>query len=1066
MRDARRAALLLMPHLPAARSILPGATLTPVGAARRWLLTSWPGRALLLGAGLKIVETAGTAVTGEPRPALLDACDAAGTLALILGGAYLGARALVWMRRRLLWRVRRKLILSYIFVGLVPSLLIVVFFLLAGLLLFRNVASYLVQTRLDVHAEQARFLAQTALLDVQRATTAAAARDTLEHLQASGQARYPFLSIALVPVRDITCPPARRSPNAGRLPPLALPAAAGPWAHLPAPTTLPAWITCDGASRIVAYHAVAASSRRDGETDLRLVARAVALPATQSPGWAVALDLPISAVVERGLLEETGIQLGFINDVRTDESMPVTAQGRVLDIRPPTPPADGLVDQLLRRWAVFIEPIDWDSGKPGNVSVELSLHLLEIYQRLATKSPLGGFMSNVLLLVLLVVGALFLLIQAVALVLGLALARQITGAVHDLFTGTEHLRNRNFTHVIPVRARDQFGELADSFNLMTGEVTRLLQDVAQKERLEQEFATAREIQMKLLPQGPLTVPGLGVSAYCEPAREVGGDYYDCFPVGDDVFGFLIADVSGKGVGAGLYMAQLKGLVLSLARQHRSPRDLLIAVNRVLVDHLDGRSFITMSYVVVDLRRQVMTYARAGHCPMIVAPAARGGRAAADQGAGPRRPGRRPDHRRRHALRVAPRGSDRAARARRPLHAVHRRHERDDEPGPRLLRRGTPGRDCRHPPRPAARRAGRPAGAGGACLRRRRGAARRHDHAAAARRDAAAGRAAHGDGGGPDGDGCVTDELAVVFSTRSEIEAAVVQGLLESQGLHAVRLSGPPATVFAFAVTPLGAIRIAVPRQQADEARRVLLTHGDAGGSGLVVPLASQFAAIEQRLRYRFRDRGLLEHALTHKSRAAEDPSGGVADNESLEFLGDAVLGFIVADLLYREFPEFTEGPKSKAKAALVSTTALADLSRTLGLGDDLLLGKGEAKTGGRAKPALLADVFEAVVAAIYLDGGIEAARTFVEYQLRSLVASVRASRSFGRDYKSALQETLQAQGRPLPAYRVAAETGPDHDKRFDVDAVVDGLVLATGSGKTKKEAEQEAARIALAVLAG
>ncbi|MEP7117140.1 MAG: ribonuclease III [Acidobacteriota bacterium] len=308
------------------------------------------------------------------------------------------------------------------------------------------------------------------------------------------------------------------------------------------------------------------------------------------------------------------------------------------------------------------------------------------------------------------------------------------------------------------------------------------------------------------------------------------------------------------------------------------------------------------------------------------------------------------------------------------------------------------------------------------------------------------------------------ELDVVFSTQSEIEASVVQGLLESQGLQAVRMAGPPTNVFVFAVTPLGMIRIGVPHDQGDDARRVLLTHGDAGGSGLVVPLASQFDAIEMRLRYRFKDRGLLEHALTHKSRAAEDPSGGVADNESLEFLGDAVLGFVVADLLYRDFPEFSEGPKSKAKAALVSTTALADLSRTLGLGDDLLLGKGEAKTGGRAKTALLADVFEAIVAAIYLDGGIEAARTFVEFQLRLLIATVRDSASFGRDHKSALQETLQAQGRALPSYRVASETGPDHEKRFAVAAIVDGAVLATGSGRTKKEAEQEAARLALAAL--
>lgn len=308
---------------------------------------------------------------------------------------------------------------------------------------------------------------------------------------------------------------------------------------------------------------------------------------------------------------------------------------------------------------------------------------------------------------------------------------------------------------------------------------------------------------------------------------------------------------------------------------------------------------------------------------------------------------------------------------------------------------------------------------------------------------------------------MSDALDVVFSTQSEIEASVVHGLLVSQGLQPVRLAGPPANVFAFAVTTLGMIRVAVPREQVDEARRVLLTHGDAGGSGLVVPLDSQFDAIEARLHYRFKDRGLLEHALTHKSRAAEDPSGGVVDNESLEFLGDAVLGFVVADLLYREFPEFSEGPKSKAKAALVSTTALADLSRTLGLGDDLLLGKGEAKTGGRAKTALLADVFEAVIAAIYLDGGVEPARAFVEQQLRPLVASVRASSSFGLDHKSALQETLQARGRPLPVYRVSQESGPDHEKRFAVDAEVDGVVLAAGSGKTKKEAEQEAARLAL-----
>ena len=311
-----------------------------------------------------------------------------------------------------------------------------------------------------------------------------------------------------------------------------------------------------------------------------------------------------------------------------------------------------------------------------------------------------------------------------------------------------------------------------------------------------------------------------------------------------------------------------------------------------------------------------------------------------------------------------------------------------------------------------------------------------------------------------------NDVEVVFRTQSEIEASVVQALLESQGLYVVRLSGPPSGLFAFRLTPFGEYRIAVPPAQAADARRVLKTYGDASGVGIMVPLEGMLAAVEGRIGYRFRDRGLLEHALTHKSRTAEDPSGGVADNESLEFLGDAVLGFVTADVLYRDFPEYTEGPKSKAKAALVSTTALAGMSRALGLGDALLLGRGEEKTGGRTKQALLADVFEAVIAAIYLDGGIEPAQAFVERQIRPLLADVRESSVFGRDHKSALQERLQGQGRSLPTYRISSETGPDHQKLFHVDVRIDGQVVATGEGRTKKDAEQEAARLALATLQG
>ena len=158
--------------------------------------------------------------------------------------------------------------------------------------------------------------------------------------------------------------------------------------------------------------------------------------------------------------------------------------------------------------------------------------------------------GQLLLIVLAMVGGLFLIIQFVALVIGFVLARQITGAVHDLFTGTQHVRAGDFGHQIPVRARDQLGELAESFNLMTREVTTLLGEMAEKGRLEQEMFAAREIQQKLLPTGPLRVTGLAVSAFCEPAREVAGDYYDFLPITDSMLGLLIADVAGKGLAAG------------------------------------------------------------------------------------------------------------------------------------------------------------------------------------------------------------------------------------------------------------------------------------------------------------------------------------------------------------------------------------------------------------------------------------------------------------------------------------------------------------------------------------
>src|SRR5918995_319328 len=307
-------------------------------------------------------------------------------------------------------------------------------------------------------------------------------------------------------------------------------------------------------------------------------------------------------------------------------------------------------------------------------------------------------------------------------------------------------------------------------------------------------------------------------------------------------------------------------------------------------------------------------------------------------------------------------------------------------------------------------------------------------------------------------------LTVIFRTASNIEASIVQALLDSHGIESVRTSGPPASLFPFTVNPMGETRVSVRDDEAADAVRIIESHREEVGGGLVVPLPQQFAALELRLGYRFRDRGLLEHALTHKSKAHEDPSGGVIDNESLEFLGDAVLGLVVADALFRTFPEFSEGQKSKIKAMVVSTAALAELAERLGLGDHMILGRGEEKTGGRRKQALLADTCEALIAAVYLDGGLEPVRQFIIREMGDALEQARVPEYFGRDHKSRLQERLQALGRPLPAYKVAGEVGPDHRKLFHVEVVVGEDVLAQGVGRTKKDAEQEGAKLAMEAL--
>lgn len=223
--------------------------------------------------------------------------------------------------------------------------------------------------------------------------------------------------------------------------------------------------------------------------------------------------------------------------------------------------------------------------------------------------------------------------------------------------------------------------------------------------------------------------------------------------------------------------------------------------------------------------------------------------------------------------------------------------------------------------------------------------------------------------------------------------------------------------------------------------------------------------LEETLEYRFQERELLLRSLSHRSFANEYDED-VHDNEVLEFLGDAVLGFVVSEMLYRRHPNLSEGQMSKLKAFLVSAGMLARKAEDIDLGSYLLLGKGEEKTDGRGKDSLLANAFEAVVAALYLDGGMPVAAGFLDRMLSPQLAGAIQREPTLQDFKSLLQEELQAVGRPLPVYQVVGEDGPDHKKVFLVELVVGEEPLAEGEGRTKKAAEQAAAELALADLRG
>ncbi|HVH29814.1 MAG TPA: SpoIIE family protein phosphatase [Vicinamibacterales bacterium] len=575
------------------------------------LLRTLPGRAIVAGVAAKVIIAA-LRLAGGGESTVLGVLDIAAGLAIAAGAVYFLARLFMLAKRRLLWRVRRKLILSYILIGVVPAVLIATFFVLGALLLFFNFSSYLVQTEVRSLGDRVRLLATSAALEIQREGETGMSGVLARSLRAA-EADLPGVSGAVVSaVRACdavqAAPPSDRSSTAASTLKSAV-VRTGPWAHVDPPASVPDWMACDGYAGLIAY---APADRADAAG---MLVRAVVFPESSKPRFGVVVDLPLEGDIRARLRRDIGVDLLGATFVDMGNARPLEGRMAAVPVtdRPETDPSGPLT------WVTFLDYRDWDSGASGTLLVSTRLNVQVIYARISAAQGVVGrrpFGQALLLVLLVVVGGLFLVIEGVALVVGFALARSITGSVHELFAGTERVRQGDFSHKIGITARDQLGELAVSFNSMTASIEDLLRQAAEKKRLEEELRIAHEIQMSLLPQGPLVMPGLSATAVCIPAREVGGDYYDFLPLDDHRVGILIADVSGKGTSAALYMAQLKGLVLSLSTIHSSPRALLIAANRIIARHLDATSFITAAYAVVDVRQRTMTYARAGHTPLL------------------------------------------------------------------------------------------------------------------------------------------------------------------------------------------------------------------------------------------------------------------------------------------------------------------------------------------------------------------------------------------------------------------------------------------------------------------
>lgn len=568
------------------------------GGWRFFLLRTRLGQLLLVLVAMRILGALGI------FPSVLTTTS---TVALWVYAIVLVGLGVARLRTKLLWKIRRKLVISYLLIGLVPTILILFFFLLSAYFVFGQVSSYMLNTSLRRIESDARAAADLAVSDHQGLHRSTGHLSDKE-LRAVLDARLAKIRSAFQQTGAIYLEHRRgriqRVVNTDRVP---SPPAVG--------TNLPKWTTNGHRGPI----------RMGGTSYLGAVSAPVQTGVDQGGHTVIILsDL-------RDVLESAASENGF----HIDQVLAGVSEGGNASIT--LPAADVAADSgdlstsdaanaFTLPWLALLQTESWEqshSDEPDFVFVQFGFAPLSLYNSIASNAlqlgPEGPDLGQIILGVLVALAGLFLVIEVLAILMGLVLARSITGSVHALSQGTDHVRQGDFSYKVQMRSRDQLGELADSFNLMTTSIQDLLRQSAEKERLEEELRIARSIQMSLLPKDRVSVPGLSIAALCLPATEVGGDYYDFIPLDDDRLALLIADVSGKGTSAALYMAELKGLMLSLSRIYDSPRALLIEANKILAENLDSRSFITMVYAVIDMKKRTMTYARAGHNPIFQLP---------------------------------------------------------------------------------------------------------------------------------------------------------------------------------------------------------------------------------------------------------------------------------------------------------------------------------------------------------------------------------------------------------------------------------------------------------------